>query len=361
MRRIFWATVVAAAIWSIGVDHIWAWLEQLAGFNPSITSVGPSTAISNVPLPIPMSGPSALLGAIIAAFIAIIALRINSGVNLRNKRVDIIDHCNSRYLDLYKLRITLIADDKELKRKIENAVNLSGDDTRKIQIDLARYFNDEASYFKQYWGLKSDQFDYWLAGYIDHETIASWTMQMADSLAHHGIGETPLDYRKNLLEMRIGHEVINPRFVRLVKFVFIYIGPIKNRQVAFLVLLHYLRIIEKGYVRLIDKLSKSSFGRLYIAEYAEALTDEDRRQYMDLSPQITVLQWRSKILRLWRMPLGTYWHEVTARRQLGVLKRHLKKRLDLEKFQEGKCDWKEVSVELVKRGVRSSIDAEDLD
>jgi len=48
-----------------------------------------------------------LISAILAAaasIIAIIALIVNSSVNLRNKRLDVTIHCNTRYDDIYKTR-----------------------------------------------------------------------------------------------------------------------------------------------------------------------------------------------------------------------------------------------------------------
>lgn len=100
--------------------------------------------------------PAAIAGAIITAGIAWIALRTNAAVNIRNKRMDVILHCNNRYDDLYKLRHEIEKDG-------------AGSD----QI---------LSYFRRYWGLQSDQIDYWLAGYIDPETMASWVVSLTGSL-----------------------------------------------------------------------------------------------------------------------------------------------------------------------------------
>ena len=87
----------------------------------------------------------------LTALVAWMALRTNAAVNIRNKRIDVILHCNARYDELYKLRNEI---DKE-------------DNIKKKQ-----YLLD--SYFRRYWGLQSDQIDYWLAGYVDPETMASW-------------------------------------------------------------------------------------------------------------------------------------------------------------------------------------------
>lgn len=71
-------------------------------------------------------------------------------INRRNKRADTIIHCNNRYDELYKLRISIR--------------EMSGD---------ARA-NAVRAYYARFWGLKSDQFDYWLAGLVDIHTFFDW-------------------------------------------------------------------------------------------------------------------------------------------------------------------------------------------
>ena len=337
--------VIAAAVLSYFGPEEWTRLQHL----PSSGSSGLTFWGGGLP--------SALVSAAIASVIAILALRVNSGVNLRNKRIDVIIHCNNRYEDLYKLRLKLVeakASESE-RRKPENS---SGREKNPVEVRQAvrvgryadmiggqivhwlsqqidhgggvsrrisqeRIEDEEAAYFKRYWALKSDQFDYWLAGYVDHETIVSWTMQMADSLSHPGIGETSLNYKANLPEMRKSNEVINPRFVELVEFIFKYIGPMENRRDAFLVLIHYLRIVEKKNVRLINKLSKSSFGRLRMPEYAEVLRNEAREQYLHFSPSNPISKLWGTVIRFWRMPPSTPWNQWVAEAQLGRLKERL--------------------------------------
>lgn|GEM_PF-2572159 len=71
-------------------------------------------------------------------------------INRRNKRADTILHCNVRYDELYKLRISIR--------------DMTGDAR-----DTAIH-----AYYARFWGLKSDQFDYWLAGLIDIHTFFDW-------------------------------------------------------------------------------------------------------------------------------------------------------------------------------------------
>lgn len=87
----------------------------------------------------------------VAAAIALISVRENIRIHKRNKRADAIFHCNARYDDLYKFKISI----RELpKAQQDNAVE---------------------SYYFRYWGLKSDEFDYWLADLIDADTFSNWS------------------------------------------------------------------------------------------------------------------------------------------------------------------------------------------
>jgi hypothetical protein len=103
-----------------------------------------------------------------SVLIAARAIRQNIDINRRNKRADVIAHCNNRYAELFKLKIDIYRD----------IGNLDGDLSTRRCIDrlsipdwLARKIE---AYYAQYWGLKSDQFDYWLSGWIDVETFFSW-------------------------------------------------------------------------------------------------------------------------------------------------------------------------------------------
>lgn len=71
----------------------------------------------------------------------------NTRVNRINKRADVILHCNNRHDEICKYKIHI--------------------SKRPPQADIAQYFS-------RYWALKNDQFDYWLAGWVDIETFCSW-------------------------------------------------------------------------------------------------------------------------------------------------------------------------------------------
>lgn len=69
-----------------------------------------------------------------------------ASVNRRNKTMDVVIACSKMYDDLRRdMRVAPVEDTAA----------------------------DPASW-RRYWGLKNDQFDFWLAGYVDPETICSW-------------------------------------------------------------------------------------------------------------------------------------------------------------------------------------------
>jgi hypothetical protein len=90
-----------------------------------------------------------LVGAIATATGALLTVRKNVRINLRNKRVDVAMHSNSRYDQIYetKMRLRFGAAEESAAR----------------------------SYYARFWGLKSDEFDYWLADLIDIETYCNWS------------------------------------------------------------------------------------------------------------------------------------------------------------------------------------------
>lgn len=126
------------------------------------------------------------------------ALQNNTNVNLRSKRADAIMHCNSRYHELYDLRI-----------RAEDAINSGNiDDSVK-------------TYYGRFWGLKSDQFDYWLADLVDIETFCNWSYQTAKSFylsfkRETKDGTTSFSFDRGWIEIgRLDHVVTNEWFYEL--------------------------------------------------------------------------------------------------------------------------------------------------
>jgi hypothetical protein len=81
---------------------------------------------------------------VVTVLLAFLGGHAAAKINRKNKIADVVMHCMVRY--------DAIAHDKATI------------DSR----EKARY------YFRRYFGLKSDQFDYWLSGLVDAENILSW-------------------------------------------------------------------------------------------------------------------------------------------------------------------------------------------
>ncbi len=118
-------------------------------------------------------------------------------INRRNKRADTILHCNNRYDELYKLRISVKDMSPEAQKTAVHA------------------------YYARFWGLKSDQFDYWLAGLIDVHTFFDWALSTVRSFKDKQplIGNDPSSSFKSGWQ-NIGaqdNEISNPWFVELVR------------------------------------------------------------------------------------------------------------------------------------------------
>jgi len=138
----------------------------------------------------PVATPFIFFATSVAAWIG---LNLNIKINRRNKRADAIIHCNNRYDEIYRYKLTLF-DSK---------------DSRAIK-----------SYFARYWGLKSDEFDYWLAKLIDIETFINWlyltvkAFQESEPLGDQQFAVTFLDGWKEVGKPDNDHT--NPWFVQLV-------------------------------------------------------------------------------------------------------------------------------------------------
>lgn len=199
-----------------------------------------------------------LVAAILASSIAVITLRTHAAVNLRNKRADVIMHCNVRYDELYKLRVQLESADREPEEY------------------------EVKSYFRRYWGLKSDQLDYWLAGYVDPETLTSWFMSTLDALLPSN-GDPPptvggITYAENWNIIHKEHDAINPRLVQIVaESLHLVLVPARLDRYARLLIL--LKGIEKNERKLIRQLSRNNHKRVYISAFAGTLLEPMRSAY----------------------------------------------------------------------------------
>lgn len=208
-----------------------------------------------------------LLAASIAASFAWVSLRTNSAVNVRNKRMDVIMHCNLRYDALYEVRRIIETNYKERPTR--------GTTERE------KFDHDVKVYVRRYWGLKSDQLDYWLAGYVDPETISSWLMSTVDLLSK---SESVIDLRDYLDELET-HKTVNERLVEVVFFL-TRISQIKNgknaadqRNECYALIFHYLRILEREESSLIYRLSENRFSRFKLPEFSRMANDKIADHY----------------------------------------------------------------------------------
>lgn len=204
----------------------------------------------------------AILSAFITGSIALIALRTNAAVNLRNKRVDVIIHCNTRYDELYKFKVLLIQRALALK-SISSKKSL---DVASSRIELKE---DIRLYFRRFWGMKSDQIDYWLSGYIDPETLISWFMSTIDAI------HAPVEAWKGFSvtesggwdEVKEFHQVTNPRMHQVVELIsqphFKKMKP--HRRYA--ELFELFQGIERAERTLIRMLTRNSHARLTMARF----------------------------------------------------------------------------------------------
>jgi len=123
-------------------------------------------------------------------------------VNRVLKTVDVSIHCSQRYVELSNLRLKILKiqgiierKNNELNELLEAKKGKPGEattDSIKISFDQAiSVLNSEIEernslmylmiddYYRTFWGLKSDQFDYWLMGVLDHDAFFDWSFYLA--------------------------------------------------------------------------------------------------------------------------------------------------------------------------------------
>ena len=203
----------------------------------------------------------AFFAALVTALVAIRSFRTNAAVNLRNKRADVIMHCNNRYDELYKLRVQL--------EHTEDS-------------DMKDY--EVKSYFRRYWGLKSDQLDYWFAGFVDPETLSSWFMSTIDALSKDkktkklpSVGG--ITYIKSWENIQSEHDAINPRLVQIM-VALPSISSINDRKERYMQLLTLLEHIERLEARLISRLSRDNHKRMMMSELYDTLVEPMRSEML---------------------------------------------------------------------------------
>lgn len=108
-----------------------------------------------------------------------------------NRLIQTVIHCNHRYSDLendiQSLKLEELSD-PEIYRK----------------------------FMIRYWSLKSDQFDYWLAGFIDPDAFVTWFSSTAKHFATGNGLFGEMNFRDGWGYGREYHKGINPWFVRFI-------------------------------------------------------------------------------------------------------------------------------------------------
>lgn len=159
------------------------------------------SAIENVIAAFAASG--SLIFAAISVRKAIVAERVV-------KTVDVTMHCSERY----DILLTTWAKLREGDLTIETA--------RPELID----------YYRRFWGLKSDQFDYWLYGVLDHDTFYDWSYSLLLNFISNKEMDIDVNQKKPVISLieswshwrnmdeRVNRGGSNPRFEEFTQSIF---------------------------------------------------------------------------------------------------------------------------------------------
>lgn len=131
------------------------------------------------------------------------------------KMADVAIHCSQRYDELNKLKRSIL--DKEAEIAFLKASTADGPIQARINIEAHRVDELWAAYYRGFWALKSDQFDYWLSGVLDHDTFYDWsyylTIKFKRDLETGGGGMIKNWKGWNKDPNDVDHAGSNPRFV----------------------------------------------------------------------------------------------------------------------------------------------------
>ncbi len=179
-----------------GLDEAGRWLAQDAG---------PSTLAWMALHP----GPSVTIGiGLMTGVIAILGFLVAAQINLKNKTADCVMHCNLRYDALYSEKSRLAAD----------YFATADDPARRAGVEEQMRY-----YYNRFWGLKSDQFDYWLSGFIDPETMCGYFFSVLRSFQKDGPDIDPdhpfsnASFRRRWFEGQNHHRATDPIFNGLIE------------------------------------------------------------------------------------------------------------------------------------------------
>jgi hypothetical protein len=139
-------------------------------------------------------------------YVAWRSLSENERIAFLNTRATVILHCATRYDQLYQDR------------------SASGIDTYKRGTD----YEDPSlvsvrRYFRRYWGLQSDQMDFYMADWVDPDTIRSWVYSLCEAVRETGADGEPTNFatlmRMSWARINAYHSNVNPVFAEMVQLI----------------------------------------------------------------------------------------------------------------------------------------------
>lgn len=208
-----------------------------------------------------ISAIATVAAAIIALFgllIAAAATRVNAAMSQRNQQSNVVLHCSLRYDSLYELRSALGEPAKPvLDQNVHNA-------DPKIQ-----------NYFNRYFGLESDQIDFWIAGYVDPETIYSWLISLSENLYDHGVGGYRYESGWNFVADR--HRVVNRALYNIITQIMNFksqlnTATMRERETAIAAnIVVQMKSVEKSEAKIMWRLSEPNGGRFTAEEFEKYL------------------------------------------------------------------------------------------
>jgi hypothetical protein len=166
---------------------------------------------------------------VVTVLLAFLGGHAAAKINRKNKIADVVMHCMVRY--------DAIAHDKATIDSREKALY----------------------YFRRYFGLKSDQFDYWLSGLIDAENILSWFYSILSAFetgksVTYTIGnkQERITFEQGWNEVRESHVAQDTTFVRTIeriRQIALQDGEAKNKYYLLVDLFEEVERYEKDFIR----------------------------------------------------------------------------------------------------------------
>ncbi|MDH7975666.1 hypothetical protein QH494_26065 [Sphingomonas sp. AR_OL41] len=163
-------------------------------------------------------------------------------INRKNKIADVVVHCMARYDQI-----------AQQKADNERKYGITYDESGKITCntpDYEGYVEQNYLYHRRYWGLKSDQFDYWLSGLIDCETISSWFFAVLQNFEKDTLHDNC--FLTNWVKIRKDHIPHNMSFVHLVDGIFDLSNMKRNNYRKHLGVAFLLRDMERREAHFIE-------------------------------------------------------------------------------------------------------------